>query len=74
MSEASGRWQPMETDNATIHRCMNREMEEQTPPKTPQTQPSVSANTMYEIAELKKRVTAIEAWIKKVSESAVMNL
>lgn len=82
MSDVTGKWTPLETDNTTVHRCISKKEKEDKPPSRPpmveekqqQQQPSVSVNTTYEISELKKKVSAMEAWIKKVSESAVMNL
>lgn len=82
MSDASGKWQPMETDNAIIHRCLQKKDQDKPPPRPimnesnrqqQQPTPSVSVNTNYEILELKRKVAAMEVWIKKVSESAVFN-
>lgn len=43
-------------------------------PSMEEKEPSVSVNKDYEIATLKKRVTALESWVKKISDSAVFNL
>lgn len=76
MSDASGKWQPMETDNATIHRCMKAKATEieqyQTGPV--QTTTSQSHTNDEEIAALKARLAKVEDWIRKVSNSAMMNL
>lgn len=45
----------------------------QRPPMIQQEQPTVSVNTNYEIAELKKRVSVLEDFITKLANSWVMN-
>jgi hypothetical protein len=45
----------------------------QRPPMIQQEQPTVSVNTNYEIAELKKRVSLLEDLINKLTQSWVMN-
>jgi hypothetical protein len=79
MSDASGKWQPMETDNATTHRCMQqqqkRDKEELTLLKTPQNDNLAVQHTNEErIAALENRIAIIESWIKRLSESAAMYL
>lgn len=68
MSDASGKWSVLETDNATIHRCKKQQQQQAqqiTPPKAIENNnPLVLHTNTEKIMVLEKRPAAVESWIK----------
>jgi hypothetical protein len=76
MSDSSSKWTAFELDGQNFHRCKQQPQQQTTPPKTVENgHIDVDTTTTKddEIIALKNRVASIESWIKKISESWVMN-